>query len=281
VLASFDVAFILLLTIACLRPVIMVRQYKQVGIISKLLLLMLSDIVFYLGISGSLAEGVQWGMYSAVYLIISLILMMMRRVMPMFIQNGVDGDVTVINRAWLDRSSLVLLLCLWLLDVFTDYTGLTSLVAAVLVLLHSMRLAGWFTGRIWHKPLLWILVIAYAAIILGFALKAAEPYFAISSFLSLHAFTVGGIGLVTIGMMSRVSLGHTGRDVFAPPAIVFWILLAVTMAAIVRVILPLFNTSLYTYWIGFSQVLWVLAFVVFVWIYAPMFLSARVDGRDG
>jgi len=106
-------------------------------------------------------------------------------------------------------------------------------------------------------------------------------YLDVSPFLSTHAFTVGAIASVTIGMMSRVSLGHTGRSVFEPPVAVFWSLLILTLAAVVRVIFPLFNMDLYVYWVGISQLMWIIAFAVFVYVYAPMFLSARVDGKDG
>ena len=281
IIAVFDIAFMSMLVIVCLRPVLKVKQYKQVGIVSKLFLLVLCNVVFYLGITGVIAQGVQWGLYSAMYIIISLVLVMMRRVMPMFIKNGIDGDVALKNRAWLDHSSLVLLVCLWISDVFTDYDLLTSLAAGLLTILHAIRLAGWYSHKIWQKPLLWILVLAYGFIISGFALKAVELHLNLPIFLSVHAFTVGGIGLITIGMMSRVSLGHTGRDVFNPPAIVFWSFLALSSAAIVRVIFPLFNMDLYIYWIAISQALWMVAFVIFVFLYSPMFLSARVDGKDG
>ena len=281
IIAVFDIAFMSMLVIVCLRPVLKVKQYKQVGIVSKLFLLVLCNVVFYLGITGVIAQGVQWGLYSAMYIIISLVLVMMRRVMPMFIQNGINGDVTLKNRAWLDYSSMVLLVCLWISDVFTDYGLFTSLAAGLLTILHAIRLTGWYSHKIWQKPLLWILVLAYGFIISGFALKAVELHLNLPAFLSVHAFTVGGIGLISIGMMSRVSLGHTGRDVFNPPAIVFWSFLAVTSAAIVRVIFPLFNMDLYIYWIAISQVLWMVAFVIFVFLYSPMLLSARVDGKDG
>lgn len=284
-IAIVDSAFLLFLTAVCLRPVLLVKQYKQLGIISKLFLLFLCNVVFYLGLSGDLSHGVQWGLYSALYMIIALILVMLRRVMPMFIQNGIDlaaGEkLELKNRLWLDNASLILLLCLWITDVFTDYKQITALVAVALTVLHVVRLAGWYTDKIWSKPLLWILVAAYAFIIFGFALKALAIYYGISPFLSVHAFTVGGIGLLTIGMMSRVSLGHTGRSVFDPPPIVFWIFLSLLLGAIVRVFFPLVSMELYLYWIGLSQVLWMIAFALFVMVYAPMFLTARVDGRDG
>jgi len=281
ILAAVDVAFLFFLSIVCLLPVLKVKQYKQAGIISKLLLLMVCNVFFYLGVMGVLAEGIQWGLYSAIYMIIALVLVMLRRVMPMFIKNGIDGEVELKNRAWVDHSSLVFLLCLWLVDVFTNFSQVAAILAVVLAVLHAIRLAGWYTHKVWSKPLVWILVVAYSFIIMGFALTAAKVYFSISPFLSIHAFTVGGIGLITIGMMSRVSLGHTARNVFEPPVAVFWSLLILTLAAVIRVIFPFFNMELYVYWVGISQLLWIVAFAIFVYVYAPMFLSARVDGRDG
>jgi len=280
-IAAIDCAFLLLLVVVCLRPVLKVKQYKQLGIISKLFLLFLCNTVFYLGVNGDIDNGVQWGMYSALYIIIALILVMLRRVMPMFIKNGIDGEIEIKNHALLDNASLMLLLCLWILDVFTAYTSLMALTAAILALLHTVRLAGWYTRRVWLKPLLWVLVVAYIFIIAGFVFKALSVLIGVNPFISVHAFTIGGIGLVTIGMMSRVSLGHTGRDVFNPPAVVFWIFLSLLLAAVVRVVFPLIYMELYVYWIGLSQLLWLIAFVIFVIVYAPMLLTARVDGRDG
>jgi len=214
-------------------------------------------------------------------MIIALVLVMMRRVVPMFIKNGIDGDVTIKNHVWIDVASLVLLLILWISDVFTDYSELTAIAAAALSGLHAIRLAGWYTHKIWNKPLVWVLLVAYVFFILGFALITASYYLGVSPFLSIHAFTVGGIGLLTIGMMSRVSLGHTGRNVFEPPASVFWIVTTLSLGAVVRILFPLFSMEYYVYWIAISQVLWIVAFAVFVYVYTPMFLSARVDGRDG
>ena len=281
IIAIVDVAFLFFLGMVCLRPVMKVKQYKQIGIISKIFLLMLCNVAFYLGLMGVIADGVQWGLYSALYMVIALVFVMMRRVMPMFIQNGIDGDIEIKNRAWLDHSSLVLLVCLWISDVFTGYDNLTAIFAVLLTLIHSLRLAGWYTNKIWSKSLVWVLVTAYAFLILGFALKALSITSGISPFLSVHAFTAGGIGLLTIGMMSRVSLGHTGRNVFEPPAIVFWSFAILLFGVIVRVIFPLFNMDLYVYWIGISQGLWMISFAIFVFVYAPMLLSTRVDGSDG
>lgn len=280
-IAVVDVSFMFALALVCLRPVLIVKQYKHLGIISVLFLLMLCNALFYMGLSGAIEQGVLWGIYSAIYMIITLVLLMMRRVMPMFIANGVDGDVDLTNRAWVDRWSMIALFCLMVSDVFTDFGLLTAFFASVLTLLHIIRLSGWYTRKIWSKPLVWVLVLAYAFFIIGFALKAISILSDVSPFLSVHAFTVGGIGVVTIGMMSRVSLGHTGRDVFVPPPSVFWILLLLLLGAVVRVIFPLLSMELYNYWIAVSQLFWIAAFTWFLFVYAPMLVKPRADGRDG
>jgi uncharacterized protein involved in response to NO len=97
----------------------------------------------------------------------------------------------------------------------------------------------------------------------------------------LHTFAVGGIGLMTIGMMSRVALGHTGRDVFNPPGILAPIFLLVLLATLARVVLPLMDPARYTIWIATSQVFWILGFALFSAVYIPQLVRPRVDGRPG
>jgi len=281
VLAVVDMLFMILLVAAATMPVLKAKQYKQLSVVSKLVLLMLSNMLFYLGVSGIIEDGTRWGLYSGLYMIIALVFVMARRVIPFFIEKGIDGHVEIRNRLWVDISSLVFLIALWILDVFTNQEAAVSAVAVILTALHVIRMAGWYTGQIWRKPLLWVLYIAYGSLAAGFALKAAEFHFGLSPNLSVHAFAYGGIGVMTIGMMSRVILGHTGRNVFEPPPILFWCFTLLVCGALVRVVFPLFNLGFYMYWIGISQLLWITAFVIFLVVYAPMLWSPRIDGRDG
>ena len=98
---------------------------------------------------------------------------------------------------------------------------------------------------------------------------------------ALHAFAVGGIGLVTMGMMARVTLGHTGRDVFAPPTALRAIFLLLLAAALSRVFGPLLLPAPYQLWLGLSQTLWVASFLAFLLLYGPMLMRPRTDGRWG
>ena len=93
--------------------------------------------------------------------------------------------------------------------------------------------------------------------------------------------TYGGIGLVTTGMMARVALGHTGRNVFEPPAGIVVIFLLLTLGAVVRVLLPLVMMDYYFLLIQISQFLWIGAFLVMLIYYFQPLVGPRVDGRYG
>jgi len=144
-----------------------------------------------------------------------------------------------------------------------------------------MRLAGWYTQRIWSVPLVWVLLLAYGFIVLGFALVAIAPITHWSPFLALHAFTVGGMGLMTMGMMARVALGHTGRDVAKPAFQLAPLFSLLAAAGIARVVLPVFMPGQYLLLIIISQALWMLAFAGFVVYFARVLVGPRVDGKPG
>ena len=279
--AVADLLFNLVLLLALAWPVFKVRQFKQFGIVSKVLLLMLANLLFYIGVLAPYPWGLQAGLYSGVYLIMALIFVMSRRVMPFFIERGLGGTVTLTNRGWLDGASLLLFVAFWLADIFDPDSLVVAGLAAGLCALHGFRLAGWYAAGIWKQPLLWVLFLAYLALVIGFALKAAVSVLGISPLLSLHAFTYGGIGLFTLGMMARVTLGHTGRNIMEPSPVVAWMFGLLAVGSVVRVALPLLDAGHYVFWIGLSQLIWVLAFLLFLWVYLPMLLRARADGQPG
>jgi uncharacterized protein involved in response to NO len=279
--AVADLLFNLVLLLALAWPVFKVRQFKQFGIVSKVLLLMLANLLFYIGVLAPYPWGLQAGLYSGVYLIMALIFVMSRRVMPFFIERGLGGTVTLTNRGWLDGASLLLFVAFWLADIFDPDSLVVAGLAAGLCVLHATRLAWWYAAGIWKQPLLWVLFLAYLALVIGFALKAAVSVLGISPLLSLHAFTYGGIGLFTLGMMARVTLGHTGRNIMEPSPAVAWMFGLLAVGSVVRVALPLLDAGHYVFWIGLSQLIWVLAFLLFLWVYLPMLLRARADGQPG
>ncbi len=276
-----DLLFMVLLFVAVMMPVIKVRQWRQAGILSVLIFLFIGNLLFYLSINGLVRLTPQFGLYLGFYLILAMVFIMARRVVPFFIEKGVDYEVKLTNWLWLDILSIILFSAFAVSDLIWPDQQVNALLAAMLFILHSMRLVQWHTTGIWRKPLLWVLYLAYGFITIGFALKAAVYLFGVSPFIAMHAFSVGGIGMITIGMMSRVTLGHTGRNVFDPPGILYFIFLLMFLAAFFRVFMPLIIMSNYPLWITISQICWISSFAIFSIVFVPMFIKPRIDGQYG
>lgn len=279
--AACDVLFLLGLMLAVFHPVAKVRQWRQLVIVFILAILLAANVLYYLGVFHIVNQGISWGLFTGVYFIMALIFTISRRVMPFFIERGVDEDVQLKNSTLIDKSSLLLLVGLWLVDVFFKQALLIALFSLGLAIMHSIRLKGWYTKGIWQKPLLWVLFLGYSLFIVGFILKAINFFSLYSPSIPLHAFTYGGIGLMTLGMISRVSLGHTGRDINDPPKVLKWAFLSLFLGTIVRVILPIFLPAAYLHLIGLAQLFWIIAFGLFIARYFMIFVRPRTDGQPG
>ncbi len=280
--AIFDLSFILFLTGAVVYPIVKAKQLKkQFGILGNLIFLMVGNIFFYLGVVGFVEQGMYWSIYGGLYLVIGLIIIMGRRVIPFFIEAGVGYPVKFFNSKWLDAAIPLLYLAFFIVQVFVGNRYLSALLSAGLFIMTSVRLIGWHTIGIWKKPLLWSLFVAFLFINLGFLLIALSIFIDLPRIRVIHAFSFGGIGVITLSMMARVTLGHTGRNIQSPPKATTWAFVALIMGAVVRVILPLIAADHYLVWIAVSQVLWISAFLIFVVLYSPMLIKPRIDGQFG
>ena len=279
--AAFDLLYLLGLMLAVFYPIAKVGQWRQLVIVFILAMLLAANTLYYLGVFHIVNQGVSWGLFTGVYFIMALIFTIARRVMPFFIERGVGYDVQLKNSALIDKASLLLLAGLWLVDVFFKQPTLIALFSIVLAIMHSIRLAGWYTQGIWQKPLLWVLFLGYSMFILGFTLKAINFFGFYPTSIPLHAFTYGGIGMMTLGMISRISLGHTGRNINEPPNVLKWVFLSLFLGTIVRVLLPIFLPSAYLHLIGLAQLLWIIAFSLFLYRYLMIFIRPRADGQPG
>ncbi|MBT5855170.1 NnrS family protein [bacterium] len=274
---GLDTLFVALLLISLLIPIIKARQWRNFGVVIKLLFLMGSNIVFYLGVIGVVPDGIRLGLYSGLYLIVALIVMIGGRVIPFFIQKGVDGEVDLKTWPFINIASLVLFIGYFVAELLNPMGLSTGLFAGAIAVVLSLRLLGWYTHKIWKKPLLWVLYIAYANIVLGFVLKGFAILGLVSLNLSLHAFAYGAIGMSTLGMMSRVSWGHTGRNIKCPPMIVGWLFAMLVLGLIFRVLFPLLLPGQYVTWILCSQLCWVVSFLGFICTYTSVLIRPRVD----
>ena len=152
--------------------------------------------------------------------------------------------------------------------------------ASAAVIINLLRIANWYDSRIWYVPLLWVLYLGYAWIIIGFICLIFSAYAWLPTILALHAFTVGGIGVITLGMMARVALGHTGRALKASNvmAIAFIML---NLTTFFRVIFPALLPAWSENFLVLANYGWLAAFSLFVFYYTPILSSPRVDGQAG
>lgn len=273
----FDLAFLTLLLVSIARPIIKKRLWVRMAVVSKVFLLLIFNCVFLLGANGGIVNGMDAGVYGGLYLIIGLILTVGKDLLPFFITRGVDYQVTISNFRWLDLTSLGLFLVFFALELTKLYPAISGMLAIGLFLVNILRLSQWHTNGIWARPLLWGLYLSYCFICFGFLLVGLHYFIGVSKYLAIHAFAVGGISVITLSMMSRVALGHTGRDIATPPKLVRFSFLLLIFCACVRVIFPLLIPSMTMDWVRLAFGLWIFAYLTFLWVYAPILLSNRID----
>jgi uncharacterized protein involved in response to NO len=108
-------------------------------------------------------------------------------------------------------------------------------------------------------------------------MRALTLVTAIPELLCIHAYTVGGIGILTLSMMARVALGHTGRNVHQAPPITSILLITMVVTTIIRVLFPITDPSNYQFWVAVSGILWIISFSLFALVFTPMLVSKRID----
>jgi uncharacterized protein involved in response to NO len=146
--------------------------------------------------------------------------------------------------------------------------------------LQLFRLGGWFERRVFGLAVLWVLHAGYAWLALGSLLYGLSLLGMFIPSGALHALTLGVVGVFTLGMMARVSLGHTGRpiNVSRLTAAAFVLM---NLGALIRVFGPALSPGQHSVWLDLSAGLWILAFGLFVYRYTPLLLRPRIDGKPG
>ena len=199
------------------------------------------------------------------------------RVFPMFSQNGVDNRYQVRKFNIIEEFAVPSILLFILVELLTDNPWLTFIICLTAFFIHIIRLAGWYNHQIWLKPLVWVLHVGYIFIAIGMLLSAFKGFYPQLKQLSIHAFTIGVIGTLTIGMIARVSLGHTGRNLHRPPKSLKLAFFAICVSAIVRIFMPLLLPFYYQMSIVISAVLWIFAFTIFFVQFFNYLATPRTD----
>lgn len=278
-IAGVDIAFLPALAIALSIPLLRSGQRRNLIFLPLLGALAAADVLVHLELTGYAERSARAGTFLGLNLIVLLIVIMGGRVIPFFTERALSGVIPKRRPAieWLSAASALAFL---IAELLLPNSMLAGGLAALAAVSNGIRLIGWYTNRFWSVPLLWALHTGYAWVVAGFCLKALAVTGLISPQFTVHAFSVGGIGVLTLGMMARVSLGHTGRPLKAamPVALAF---VLVNLAAVIRGILPIIFPQWLLQLVALSGGLWVAAFALFFVIYAPILTQPRIDGRPG
>jgi uncharacterized protein involved in response to NO len=213
-----------------------------------------------------------------------LIVVVGGRIVPAFTTSALHraGDAVEARApAWAERTAIPAYLLFAIADVLapgSPWSGAAACLAAVVL---TARMSGWHSLRVLGDPLLGSLHLGHLWVVVGLACFAASDLAAAwPRSVAVHALTAGAFGTMILAVMTRVSLGHTGRPLAAPPSAVVAYAL-VTIGALLRTgvvaALPATNLSLLT----LSGVIWSSAFAVFLVGFGGMLLAPRVDGRPG
>jgi uncharacterized protein involved in response to NO len=277
--AATDLAFLPVLALVLTRPILKAEQLHNAPFPIMLLVLTLANALTHGDALGWTPGTAPTGLHLAAYAVVAMIMVMGGRVIPSFTDNKLGSRA----RRWplLERLLPAVTLGALAAALFAPASFVAALLAAVAAGAHGARLLGWYTHKLWSVPLLWILHLGYAWIALGFALLALSAAgWSPAAGSALHAFTAGAIGALTLGMMARVSLGHSGR-MLEPAPLMTWAFVAVNLAALGRVALPLLLPSAWSIAMTVAGLLWMAAFGLFAALYLPILLRPRVDGKPG
>ncbi|MBQ61767.1 MAG: hypothetical protein CMQ19_06795 [Gammaproteobacteria bacterium] len=283
--ALLDLVCMVMCTWYIVVPIVQVKQRRQIAVVGIVSVLLLANGLYYSGQLGLVGNGIFLGNYLGLYLVLGLVLMMSGRVVPFFTTRGVEESVEIPTYLLLEATNFITYAVFALAILVGQEIGLAvelvNGLAGCLFILNLLRLGSWYTKGIWQKPLLWSLFLSYGFITLGFGLYALAYFGWFSVFIPIHALVVGGVSLLTLSMMARVSLGHTGRSIHEPSQWVVFAFGILAIAAITRVIMPILLPQYYPLLIQVSQILWMISFALFLVVYVPVLALPRVDSQPG
>lgn len=281
--AGLDLSFLPGLMAFLLPPLTRARN-RNTPLLAVLMALWATDVAFYWGLLHGNVGFARHALLIGIDIMIVLVTVIGGRIVPAFTstalrQRGVLSPVR--NLRALTPLAVGAMLVVTLVDLWKPESSAAGTAAALAALIQFTRLAQWQSVRTLRMPIVWVLHLSYFWLALGLALKALTLLTSVAfGQFYLHALTIGAAATMIVAVMTRASLGHTGRPlvVARPTACTYGLL---TAAAAVRVFGPTLLPIPYSQIVLLAAGLWTMAFVLFLGVYAPILLSPRVDGKPG
>ncbi len=277
--AIIDLSFLILLTTVIAREIIAGGNLRNLKVLILVALLVLGNAIFHL--EHALDLPIEYGTRTGIATAVLLITLIGGRVIPSFTRNWLVQNAPgrlPIPFGKFDAITVAVTAFTLLIWVLYPNSSTTAALCVLAGLMQFARLARWAGDRTFSQPIVLVLHIGYVFVPIGFALKAMETFIPGLVLPSgpIHAWTAGAIGLMTLAIMTRASLGHTGQAIKATPAIMFIYVFA-SLAALSRLVAA-FDIER-PLMLQFSALNWVLAFIGFAVVYGPCLLSPRKRSR--
>lgn len=271
---AIDAAFLLLLAAAAAREIIAGRKWNNLMVVGIISLLAATNIAFH--VEAHLGGVADYATRLGIGLAVTLVSLIGGRIVPSFTRNWLarrePGRLPVpFNR--FDAVAMVAGVCAMIAWVIAPSGRWVAAALGIAGLLHLFRLARWAGYRTASDRLVLILHVAYAFVPAGFLLSALSALDLVVPSAGIHAWTGGAIGSMTIAVMTRASLGHTGQALSASVAtqLVYACIVVAALARICAALEPVHSIPLLT----IAGAAWAGAFLGFAFVYAPLLCGAR------
>ena len=274
--ASIDCVYLITVTAVISREIVAGSNWRNLRVVVLVALTAIANIAFQ---AEMLIFAVpNYGLRLGVAAIVALIMVVGGRVTPSFTSNWLTRQGNQTRPAPFSRFDIgsialgAVALITWI--AAPDWSG-TAALLFVMAVAQAARLSRWTGARTWREPILFVLHLGYAFVPLGalvLSISILWPRIMPTSG-ALHAWTTGAMGLMTLAIMTRASLGHTGRDMSTTPTTVA-IYGAMLVAALARIAAPLLP-AFYYQMLLIAGGAWFLAFALFVVAYGPLLMRAN------
>lgn len=272
--AVVDCSFLILMAFAVAREIVVGKNWRNLKIVALLSLLGVANIAFHL--EAHFEDIAFYATRFAIAVVLMLIMVIGGRIIPSFTRNWLMKRPSGRLPAPFGRFDVACILvsagslALWVV-VPEGVPTATSMIAAAAF--NLVRLCRWAGDRTVADRLVLVLHVGYFFVPVGFLLNGLTAFDVVAPSAGIHAWTVGAIGIMTLAVMSRASLGHTGHELVASP------LLQATYAAATIAALARICTALHPQWsdmlLPVAALAWAVAFLGFAALYAPLLLLPK------
>lgn len=277
IVIPLELSFPVLLSFLVARELVLAGNRRNYVVAVLIAMFALVDIEYLLSEFHAAGQVISNVLYLTPHLVVVLITLIGGRIIVAFTTNWLrarNAENLPVVRPWLDVSALILTLAVGIADNIAPLSALTGFLALATATVHGLRLSGWRGKSTFGEPLLFILHAGYAWIVIGYTLLGLTSFIeAIPRSSALHAITMGAMGTMILAVMTRVSLGHTGRALHASKTTIV-LYATVAVAALLRIAAPMSGNHT-IFLLNASAVAWIAAYSGFIWEYRLILTRPR------